>query len=259
MIKRRKAPSGTVGAGEVADCFGVSPKHVLILMNERLIPEVTDLGTHSVRRYMGRARIIPARWLEEIKSAPVPQKRRATKGARFRELVTWNGSKWGFLRETREGSEGPISNGRLIDFFWLSEGPNSKNGTEEEPAQFELPTEEGPRKISKEEIPAFRCSYEEFFGCTAEGSEYDVNLDIALREGRSPWAGMVTVKCKNMCATEVNGEIVDWWCNREGLAEPFEKHYNLKDPRREEIQRLRDEASASAAKADDLESELANG
>tara|TARA_R110002020_G_scaffold7059_5_gene29733 strand:+ start:3090 stop:3749 length:660 start_codon:yes stop_codon:yes gene_type:complete len=138
----------------------------------------------------------------------------------------------------------------------------SQNGTTEQPAQLELPKEEGPRKISKEEIPAFRCSYQEFFDCTAEGSEYDVNLDRDRRE-KGPWAGMVTVKCKNMCATEVNGEIFDWWCNREGLAEPFEKLHNLTDPREEERLMLqaqaREELAKARAKVADLERELGNG
>jgi hypothetical protein len=253
MIKRRKAPSGTVGSSKFAEDFSVSPNHVHNLMNKGIIPEVTS-EEHQ--------RVIPTKWVEGIVDAlggaAVPNT-----GHKFKDFVTSLRWFWGFHGERPEGSADPLTCGAVNDFFWVSHGPNSQNETTEEPAQFELPTEEGPRKISKEEIPAFRCSYEESFDCTAEGSEYDVNLDIALRE-KGPWAGMKTVKCKNMCPTEVNGEIIDWWCNREGLAEPIEKLHNLKDPRREEIQReeilrLRREASASAAKADDLESELANG
>ena len=248
-IKRRKAPRGTVGSSKFAEDFSVSPNHVHNLMNKGIIPEVTS-EEHQ--------RVIPTKWVEGIVDAlggaAVPNT-----GHKFKDFVTSLRWFWGFHGERPEGSADPLTCGAVNDFFWVSHGPNSQNGTTEQPAQFELPTEEGPRKISKGEIPAFRCPYPEIFNCTAEGGEYDVNLDIDRREGRRPWDGKRTVKCWNVCTTEANGEIIDWWCNREGLAEPFEKHHNLTEPRREEIQRLRDEASASAAKADDLESELANG
>jgi len=253
-IKRRKAPRGTVGSSKFAEDFGVSPNHVHNLMNKGIIPEVKS-EEHQ--------RVIPTKWVEGIEDAlggaAVPNT-----GHKFKDFVTSLRWFWGFHGERIEGSADPLTCGAVNDFFWVSHGPNSQNGTREEPTQLELTNEEAPRKISKEEIPAFRCIYPEKLGCTEEGSGYDLNLDCDLRDKQdSPFYGMTTVKCHNMERIEGFGKWGGFYCNREAPATWFYEYYKLKDPREEE--RLKQQAQAreelekARAKVADLESELANG